>query len=239
MSKRTISRKVLGTAVVLAASLVMASCSGLNIGPPPAGQLYVLKPATTPPSDIAPVTWQLAIAVPGAPEALDTNRIALIRYQSVMDYYANAAWVDHSTLLMQDLLVEAFEKSGKIKAVAEDTEGLRTDYILQTDIRDFEAQYDTQNGIPHVLVRISARLVNTPQRNVIATITVNQEAAASANSVPAVAAAFNAATGAALNDIVRWALTTAAPADAASVAASVDQINADRPARHRRHHRRR
>lgn len=225
----------MSAALVAALGVVIASCSGLNIGPPPAGQLYVLRPVTTPPADVAPVTWQLAIAVPGAPEGLDTDRIALIRSQTTVDYYANAAWMDHAPQLMQDLMVEAFEKSGKITAVAEETEGLRADYILQSDLRDFEAQYDVQDGIPRVLVKISARLVNIPQRNVIATITVRHEATASVNSVPAAVAAFNTATGAALDEIVRWALTTAAPADAASV----DQIKADKPAHRRRHHRRR
>ncbi|MBI3677514.1 MAG: membrane integrity-associated transporter subunit PqiC, partial [Proteobacteria bacterium] len=225
---------------VATAGFVLASCGGLNIGPPPAGQLYVLRPATTPPTDAPAAQWQLAIALPDAPDSLDTNRIALIRSQSVMDYYANSAWVDHTTQLVQSLLVEAFEKSGKITAVARETEGLRSDYILQTDIRDFEAQYDVQDGIPHVTVRISARLLNIPQRNVISIITVDHEASASANSVPAVVAAFNTATGAALNEIVSWALKAPALPQA-----NVDQIGADKaekPVSHRRRghrHRRR
>ena len=232
------SMKISHAVLVAMASLVLASCGGLNIGPPPAGQLYVLRPATTPPADAPVAQWQLAVALPDAPESLDTDRIALIRTQSVMDYYANSTWMDHTTQLVQSLLVEAFEKSGKINAVARETEGLRSDYILQTDIRDFEAQYDVQDGIPRVIVRISARLVNIPQRNVVSIITVTHEATASANSVPAVVAAFNTATGAALNEIVGWALRAPALPQA-----NVDQIGADKadqPVSHRRrrhHHR--
>jgi cholesterol transport system auxiliary component len=236
MSKLNVFGKPLGAALIASLGFVLSSCGGLPIGPPPSGQIYVLRPATTPPADTQPVTWQLAIALPDAPDGLDTDRIALIQSQSVMDYFAHVSWMDRTTQLVQSLMVEAFEKSGKIKAVARETEGLRPDYILQSDIRDFEAQYDVANGVPRVVVRISARLLVVPERNVIAITTVTGEAVASANTVPAVAAAFNTATGAALNDLVSWALHVPP-----SLGASVDHIGADKPMathrtlRHRRH----
>src|SRR5436305_2765007 len=98
-------------------ALTLSGCGGNLIGPPsPAPQIYVLHPEFAGVTDAPSVGWQLVVAAPVAPASLDVERIALERAPNVMDYYANAQWADRLPLVIQTLLVEAFEKSGKIRS---------------------------------------------------------------------------------------------------------------------------
>jgi len=184
--------------------LLLAGCGSL-IGPsePPA-QIYLLEPRFDPP-DAAPVParWQLAVARPDMPHALDTDRIVLVHGDS-MDYYANAQWQDTTGRLLQALLVEAFEKSGTVSGVGRDTGDIRADYSLETDVRAFDAVYRDQSSPPEAEVTISARLV-AADRSVVATITASHRTAARENTVPSVVSAFDDATKACLDEIVGWA----------------------------------
>lgn len=105
-------------------------------------------------------------------------------------------------LIVQRALLEGFENSGKIAAVARDTEGMHADYLLQTDLRSFEARYDAPNTAPVVVVEITAKLVRTPGREIMATLQARHITNAGANSVPAVVAAFNTALGGTVEEIV-------------------------------------
>jgi cholesterol transport system auxiliary component len=191
-------------------ALALAGCSDV-IGPGAAPQLYVLRPELGPVANAPSVGWALTVSLPSAPLGLDTARIALQRSPETMDYYANAAWQDRAPVLIQRALLEGFEKSGKIAAVASDTEGVRADYLLETDLRAFEARYPSPDAAPEVVVDIVARLLFTPGRKIAATIEDMKTAQAGANSVPAVVAAFDQATAAAVEAIVAWALGAPQP----------------------------
>src|SRR5262249_6110215 len=136
------------------------------------------------------------------PAGLSTDRIALSNAAVTMDYYANAAWPDQLPALLQSLIVEAFETSGKIAAVAKDSSSIRSDFLLQIEVRDFEAQYAVMDTPPKILERFEVKLVRG--RQIIASMEAQQQAQASENSVPAAAAAFNQALSALLNQIVTW-----------------------------------
>jgi ABC-type uncharacterized transport system auxiliary subunit len=61
-------------------------------------------------------------------------------------------------------------------------------------------------------VQIQAKIVAIPDRRIIANLNVMQRADAQSNSMDAIVGAFNQATGAALAQIVDWALRTPPPA---------------------------
>jgi cholesterol transport system auxiliary component len=190
-----------------AMALLLSGCGGL-LGPSnPPPQIYVLKPRLEVLTDAPAVSWQLAISRPEMAETLDTDRIALIR-GATMDYYADAQWTDTASRLLQALLVEAFQSSGRILGVGRDTGEVRADYILQTQVRDFEAQYQGENGAPTVVVAMSARLTAARTRAVVASFEASRSVSAAQNSVPAVIEAFDTAASEALEDIARWALRT-------------------------------
>jgi cholesterol transport system auxiliary component len=196
---------VVGTAALFG----LTGCGSLigPSGPPP--QIYRLAPEFPPAAGGAPASWQLAVAPPNASQTLDTVRITLVRGET-MDYYADAQWNDTAPRLVQSLLVEAFEQSGRIAAVAPESAGLHANYVLATDIRDLDAQYDSANGAPNVVVEIEAKLVGD-RGKVVASFDARQSARATQNSVAAVVAAFDQATGATLAQIVTWTLQAPPP----------------------------
>jgi cholesterol transport system auxiliary component len=160
----------------------------------------------------ARVGWQMSIALPDASDSLDNDRIALEQPDGTMDYYANAVWPDRLSMLVQSALIDAFGASNRIVAVGRDTDGLKSDYLLQTDIRDFEALYETADAAPSVVVRIEAKLVAVHTRAIVQALNARAQVDATANSVPAAVQAFNDALGNALQQIVTWALAAPPPA---------------------------
>ena len=188
------------------ATLLLAGCGSI-IGPV-THQIYVLQPDAQPAAGGAPVKWQLVIAMPDVPASLDTDRIALSKTPDTLDYFANADWPDRVPQLVQQLLLEAFETSGRVPAVARDTAGLRADYLLQPEIRAFEAHYEAPDAAPRVVARIAVRLVKLPSRDIVGTFVAEREAAAAANNLGAIVRAFDQALGGVLAQIVDWALHT-------------------------------
>jgi cholesterol transport system auxiliary component len=192
------------------AAPLLAACGNI-IGPPDASQLYVLRPHATGFAPGPNVAWALAVLAPDASDSLDTTRIAINRSPTTLDYYANAEWPDNLTALVQNALVSGFESSGRIAQVAAESEGLHANYLLQTEIRDFEARYDTPDGAPTAVVRIMAKLVTQKTRVIVGQMLAEQEAPAGANSIDAAVAALNQALAAAVVQIVNWALEAPPP----------------------------
>jgi cholesterol transport system auxiliary component len=188
-----------------AAALALAGCASLFVATPP-GNLYRLAAANDFPSNLSDVGAQVLVDLPEAPAAIDTNRIALSKSPLSLDYYADSVWTDRVPDVLENLLVASFEDSRAITAIGRGSSGLRADFILRTEIRHFEAVYDAAGGPPRVWVAIIARLVAMPQRRIIAQARFEQRAPAAADNVPAVVAAFNTATDAALRAIVLWTL---------------------------------
>jgi len=185
---------------------LLSACGSLQLIPmPQTPQLYLLRPQIMPPMG-APVPWRLAVGIPDATASLDTTRIALSRSATTMDYYANAAWDDRLPLILQKLLIETFDASGRIVSVGRDTTGLEADYLLQAEVRNFEAHYDTPDGAPKVTVSIQAKLARMPQREIVATLNATQQAQASANNLDSVVLAFDQATAPAIAQIAAWTL---------------------------------
>ncbi|HEX4535096.1 MAG TPA: ABC-type transport auxiliary lipoprotein family protein [Rhizomicrobium sp.] len=211
-------------------SVFLAGCSGV-IGPGAAPNLYLLHPQFAALDDAPPVTWALTVSMPAAVDSIDTQRIALTRPPVAMDYFANAAWTDRVPVLVQGLIVEALEKSGRIQSVARESEGLNADYVMQADVRDFEAQYDQPNGPPTVLIRIEAKLLKFPERTIVANIDAVQRAPASANNMDAIVQAFNVAAAATFEQIARWALS--APSAASQAVQPAPPTHGRRRRRHR------
>jgi cholesterol transport system auxiliary component len=200
-------RQILVTGLAL---LALGGCGGNLLGPSnPPLQLYRLRPRFTAPPDLPHVAWQLAVARPETARSLDTVRIALVRGE-MMDYYADAQWTDSVPRLVQGLLVEAFEQSGRIAGVARESDNIHADYVLATEIRAFEAQYDTPDGAPGVTVEIEARLLGRGG-DVAATLNATAASRAQQNSVASVVAAFDAASAEALQKIVAWVLSAPPP----------------------------
>ena len=199
------SRRLVPSAFVVA----LAGCSGLFGGGAPT-HLYRVTPKSTYPPDLPHRSVQLLVDVPLAPAGLDNSRIALSRSPVSIDYFADSEWTDRVPQLVQTAILQSFENSRAVTAIDRESVGLRADFILRTEIRHFEAVYDSSNGPPEVWVAINARLVNPSSRDVIAQSAFERRQRAAANDVPSIVWAFDEGLGSVTKDIVVWTVTNPA-----------------------------
>jgi cholesterol transport system auxiliary component len=200
-----LSRRFVPSVIVLA----LAGCSGLFGGSAPA-HLYRVTPKSTYPANLPHRPVQILVDVPLAPAGLDSSRIALSRSAISIDYFADSEWTDRAPLLVQTALVESFENSNTINAIDRESVGLRADFVLKTEIRHFEAVYDSPNVPPDVWTAINVRLVDPSNRDIVAHSSFERRQRASANDVPSIVAAFDEALGGVMKDIVVWTVTNPA-----------------------------
>jgi cholesterol transport system auxiliary component len=166
--------------------------------------LYTLSAVSAFGQSLPKVDWQLVVGTPVASADLNTTRIALTRSPGVIEYFANGAWADYAPILLQGKLIESFEAS-KAVSVGRDAVGLRPDYVLHSDLRDFQAEY--ANGAPTAHLRLSAKLVRMPDRRIVANILTEQKVPAAGNSLAEIVAAFDRAAGEAFEEVVVRVLT--------------------------------
>ena len=208
------------TLALLAAFALTAACGITLPGTGERSQLYVLTPKSTYPDDLPTVDWQLLVEKTTSPAGLDTPRIAVAYSPIELDYFARSNWTDRAPEMVLRLMVESFENSGKIIAVGRDSIGLRSNIVLKTELREFQAEYDrkpessrAQGGAtgsgagPQIRVRLAAKLVKMPQRVIVASRTFEHVAPAEKNSMEAIVGAFDYGLGKILKHIVVWTLT--------------------------------
>jgi len=138
-----------GLAAVAAAAIGLAACS-LELpgqGDPP--RQFVLTPKSTYDEDVPSVDWQLLVDKPVAKAGLDTSRIALRHSAIQFDYFGDAAWMDTAPGMVQALLVESFENSGRIIGVSRFAIGVKSDFVLTTELRHFWAEYQGPRSWTH------------------------------------------------------------------------------------------
>ncbi len=200
-------RRVLRAALILPLAGALAACEVAVPGQGPAPDLYRLTPKSTFAPDLPTVTWQLLLERPLTNASIDTTRIGLLRSSTSVQFYARAGWSDRAPQMIQTLMVESFENSGRIVAVGRDSVALRSDYILKTDLREFQAEY-LAGPRPHVRISLIARLVKMPRRSIIGSKKFEAVIEAPADNMEAIVAAFDAALGKVLKRLVEWTLVT-------------------------------
>jgi cholesterol transport system auxiliary component len=187
--------------VLLLGLLALGACSSLlpNSGPPP--DLYTLSPATRFAEGLKPVDWQLMVEEPTAFGGVDSNRIAVQPTPNEVRYFAEVRWVERAPRLVQGLLVESFERARATAGVERYTVGLKADYVLRTEIRDFQAELYGE-GAPTVHVRLAAKLVRATRQDIQWTRDFEARVRSPNVTASEIVAAFDQALGQVMADIV-------------------------------------
>jgi phospholipid/cholesterol/gamma-HCH transport system substrate-binding protein len=84
------------------------------------------------------VRAQLVVPEPGAPIALDTQKIVPRTTGPEAATFGSAQWSDTVPKLIQAKVIEALDNSRYLSAVSRPMEGLAADYQLLIDIRSFQ-----------------------------------------------------------------------------------------------------
>lgn len=166
----------------------------------PAAPRYLLEPVKAE-SDGPVVSWSLAIEDPIATRAYDSPKIAAVREAGRVEFLGNGEWADRAPRLVQTAIIRSFENTGRILGVGDRTALVSATYVLQTDIRNLEADY--LSGKPEARVTVFARLLNG-RGKVLAARLFERRAGAGAGSPADLARAFDTASGAVIADLMSW-----------------------------------
>jgi cholesterol transport system auxiliary component len=198
---RAAFRPLLLTALAAALGACQSILPGASRDPP---RLYELTPKSTFDPGLPRIRSQLIVETPESAAGLTTGKIAVKATPTTLDYYARSEWSDLAPRLVQTKIIESFENTGKIVAVGREGSGLRSDYILKSELRHFEAQlYDDK---PVVRVVINARLVKMPEREIIANRAFERVAPVKDTTIDSLVNGFDESLGGVLKRLVEWSI---------------------------------
>ena len=197
-------RRLLGG---LAAVALLPGCSGLLPQPGPPPRLFRLTPQSTFPEDLPSADWALLVDRPEASAGLDVPRIAVRPSPVALEYYAKAAWTDRAPRMVQGLITESFENADRLQAVGSQSLGLRADYLLKSELREFQVEY-FEGPLPVAHVQLNAKLVDGVSRRIMADEAFSARSEATADSLEAAVFAMDAALGKALKRMIVWTIET-------------------------------
>ena len=187
--------------------LCLAGCSGLHSNESPA-QVYTLAPplpataaAATPVPGVSPPGATLKVLRPLCFPGLDGDGIVLTRGGQQLDYFAHSRWAAPLPELLASAAIDALRAAGQFRAVQSDAAPLDADYLLQLEIRRFQADYHGEDA-PTIHVQLVATLGRRSDRSLISSAVAEGAAPASANRMQNISAAFETALGQALAQLV-------------------------------------
>lgn len=203
--KRTFS------ALALSALLVSAGCTGLapltKAADP--NDLYALTPKSTFSPTLPRIGQQIVVVEPTATAAVNTDQIAVQPTPLQVQYLPGARWVDRAPLFVQALLIESFENTGKVAAVGRSTVGLRADYLIVTDLREFQAHVPDETDETKALrvnVRLNIKIIDEFEDQIIASNSFEEIEHSASDDAPDLAVAFDEALGDAMREAVEWSI---------------------------------
>ncbi len=181
--------------LLLPVAFGLAGCTGIFRSTAPALQLYVLQaPATAVPVSSGPASGpSLRIARPLPGPGLNTDRIALLRSGNRLDYYADVRWSAPLADVVSDLQLAVFRADPAWSAVADERSSLNTDYLLQTSIDRFAAEYTGDADPPQVWVKLQCLVIRRSDGTLLGSFAVTGNEPARENRMASVIAAFSAA----------------------------------------------
>lgn len=190
-------------AIVLITAL-LGACGGLiklpNDGPAP-GLYNLTAPETI---DARGTNGLLLVEDPTSANGLDTTLIARRSSPNELQFFADARWAGRPAVMVQNVLVESFERAGQTVTQARGGAVAPARFELQVQIRDFQAEYFQGATTPQVRVRLALTLVGLGPVAVVGQKVVEAKVQATSPNIDAVIAAFDQAVHDALTESVQW-----------------------------------
>jgi cholesterol transport system auxiliary component len=171
--------------------------------------LYLLTPKSTFDPNLPRIREQIVVSEPTATAAVSNDRIAVQPTPLEVRFLPGARWVDRAPLIVQTLLIESYENSNRVDAVGRSAIGLRADYTIVTDVREFQAELPAQAGPDTPLqahVRLNIKVVDSFEDRIIASRSFERYATAASDAAPDIVAAFDVALGGVMKNAVEWSV---------------------------------
>lgn len=167
----------------------------------PASQTYQLTPLAADAPAVAPFDALLLVGLPVVAPGLDSERIAVVHPDRRLDYFAGSQWGAPVPEVVQNIVVASLQNTGRMRGVQRDLANFRPDFVLQLDVRAFQAEY-AGDGAPRVRVDIIASIGRLNDRSSMLSISAAALEQADANTLTAVTAAFDKALQSAVRTLL-------------------------------------
>ncbi len=185
-------------AIVLIGTL--AACSG---GGNQVQAIYTLNALGEVPA-AGGTSAQLLVPEPRALESLSTSKIPVKPTASTLSYYPAVALEDAAPRVIQRVLLDSFQNTGRVKAVGLPGQSLLINYQVVTEVRAFQAE---TYGVDSARVELSAKILNDSNGQVVADRIFTSVVPISGDGPDAAAEGLNRATQAMAADMVAWTLS--------------------------------
>lgn len=143
----------------------------------------------------------LQVDLPSALQIYDTEKIVVAPTPGEVTYLSDAQWLDRLPRLLQARMVQTFENSTRIRAVAKSSDRVSGDYLLVVDIRQFGIQ---AYGDVHAVVELSVKIVYQRGGRIAAGTVIGARVPTESVNGAAAAAALDQALTKVLIDTVKW-----------------------------------
>jgi cholesterol transport system auxiliary component len=207
----SVSVSALLCAALLSAA-TLSGCAGLfHSNAQPEQTYYLRAPEAGAAGAIAPLVPPASVRVshPLASPGLDNAHIMLVQSDHRMNFYAGSRWPSAAPDVVEALITQTLRASGAWSSVEDTASPFPSDYVLQSAVRRFEADYTADAAAPVVYVVIDCILGRGEGREVIATFSVSASSPAAANRLGEVVAAFEQAAHTALGSLAQQAAQAA------------------------------
>jgi cholesterol transport system auxiliary component len=185
---------------VVALALLTGACAAFGLGgqdPLPAFSLRA--PQSLPRTGT--MHGQLVIPEPTGVSVLDTERIVVRPASGQVATLGGAQWSDRLPRLLQAGVIQAFENSGRLRAVGRPGDRITSDYQLLIDVRAFQLSV-----VPAVVgeVEIAAKIVSDRDGRIIAGRVFRATTPAGGSDGREAVAAIEASFQDVATQLVRW-----------------------------------
>ena len=151
---------------------------------------------------------QMVVELPTAPGALMTERILIRPRPLQAQYLPDGQWASEAPVMLQTLMVRALEDANAFRYVGRRPLGSFGDFVLISELTDFQAEALPEGEGATILVRLTARVVRESDAAVIASRTFNAAGASASTATVDLVDGFNSATQSMLRDLSAWVLGT-------------------------------
>jgi cholesterol transport system auxiliary component len=194
---------LLGT-LLLSASACTGSLLKTSL---PVATTYVLAAAPATTASEAALTADLAVSQATATPGLDTDRIAVLHEARRLDYYLDSQWGAALPQVTQAMVVGSLQNQKWFRSVTSEQARVNANYWLDLEVRDFQAEYASDDAAPNVRVTFVGSLIRIKDRKLLAVLPATITVTAAENKLSAVVAAFESAAQQAALSLGRQTVT--------------------------------
>ncbi|MEM8662584.1 MAG: ABC-type transport auxiliary lipoprotein family protein [Pseudomonadota bacterium] len=182
------------------AALILAGCAG------GAEKIEAIYEISAPPAPAVSGTTsaQILVPEPRALEAYASNKIPVKPTPLTLSYYPSVALQDTAPKVMQRVMLDTFQNTGRVRAVGLPGQSLLINYQVVTELRAFHVE--TFAGTA-ARIEVSAKLLNDTNGRVVTDRVFSTVVPITSDSADTAAEGLNLAAQALAADVVAWTLT--------------------------------